>query len=43
MNELPTPQLGEPGYEGYLNFNIASLGDLLSDAGTTLFCQANGI
>lgn len=26
-------QQGQPGYEGYLNFNIASLADLMSDAG----------
>ncbi|HXC60156.1 MAG TPA: sulfatase-like hydrolase/transferase, partial [Steroidobacteraceae bacterium] len=26
-------QKGKPGYEGYLNFRIASLADLMSDAG----------
>jgi arylsulfatase len=27
------PQVGAPGYEGYLNFGVASMADLLRDAG----------
>ena len=34
MAESLTPnQLGQPGYEGYLNFKVATLADLLKDAG----------
>jgi arylsulfatase A-like enzyme len=30
-------QKGKPGYEGYLNFRVASLADLMSDAGYNTF------
>ena len=32
MHALSSPQLGQPGYEGYLNFNIISLATLMRDA-----------
>ena len=33
MAEFPNERFGKPGYEGYLNFGVASLADLMTDAG----------
>ena len=34
MNEVIVPnQVGKPGYEGYLNFRVVSVAELLKDAG----------
>ncbi|EEY17090.1 arylsulfatase [Verticillium alfalfae VaMs.102] len=33
MNQAPQPYTGRPGYEGYLNFRVAALSEILQDNG----------